>query len=71
MISLRLPPELERKLDTFAKSEGKSRLEIVKESIIEYIKNHGNIKTPLMCIAEREKIEQIISIDKDFSIYKT
>ncbi|EMM99975.1 putative toxin-antitoxin system, toxin component, PIN family [Leptospira noguchii str. 1993005606] len=25
----------------------------------------------LMCIAEREKIEQIISIDKDFSIYKT
>lgn len=25
----------------------------------------------LMCIAEREKIEQIISVDKDFSIYKT
>ncbi|EKO53018.1 PIN domain protein [Leptospira kirschneri str. 200803703] len=25
----------------------------------------------LMCIAEREKIEQIISIDKDFSFYKT
>ncbi|EKO58640.1 toxin-antitoxin system, toxin component, PIN family [Leptospira kirschneri str. H2] len=24
-----------------------------------------------MCIAEREKIEQIISVDKDFSIYKT
>ncbi|MFA4794654.1 ribbon-helix-helix protein, CopG family [Leptospira kirschneri] len=46
MISLRLPPELERKLDTFARSEGKSRSEIVKESIIEYIKNHGNIKTP-------------------------
>lgn len=44
MINLRLPPELERKLDTFAGSEGKSRLEIVKESIIEYIKNHGNIK---------------------------
>ncbi|UOG48075.1 ribbon-helix-helix protein, CopG family [Leptospira noguchii] len=44
MISLRLPPELERKLDTFAKSEGKSSSEIVKESIIEYIKNHGNIK---------------------------
>lgn len=25
----------------------------------------------LMCIAEREKIERIISIDSDFSIYKT
>ncbi|EMM71108.1 ribbon-helix-helix protein, CopG family [Leptospira weilii str. 2006001855] len=46
MISLRLPPELERKLDSFAKSEGKSRSEIVKDSILEYIKNHGKMKTP-------------------------
>ncbi|MCG6141367.1 ribbon-helix-helix protein, CopG family [Leptospira mtsangambouensis] len=46
MISLRLPPELERKLDSFAKSEGKSRTEIVKDSILEYIKNRGNNKTP-------------------------
>lgn len=46
MISLRLPPELERKLDSFAKSEGKSRTEIVKDSILEYIKNRGNAKTP-------------------------
>ncbi|MCW7506180.1 ribbon-helix-helix protein, CopG family [Leptospira paudalimensis] len=46
MISLRLPPELERKLDSFAKSEGKSRTEIVKESILHYIKSHGNNKTP-------------------------
>ncbi|PKA03993.1 transcriptional regulator [Leptospira ellisii] len=41
-----MPPELERKLDSFAKSEGKSRSEIVKDSILEYIKNHGRIKTP-------------------------
>ncbi|TGJ99810.1 MULTISPECIES: ribbon-helix-helix protein, CopG family [Leptospira] len=46
MISLRIPPELERKLDSFAKSEGKSRSEIVKESILEYIKNHSSSKTP-------------------------
>ncbi|TGM42224.1 ribbon-helix-helix protein, CopG family [Leptospira levettii] len=46
MISLRLPPELERKLDSFAKSEGKSRTEIVKESILQYIKSRGNDKTP-------------------------
>ncbi len=46
MISLRIPPELERKLDSFAKSKGKSRSEIVKESILEYIKNHSLSKTP-------------------------
>ncbi|TGK79864.1 ribbon-helix-helix protein, CopG family [Leptospira montravelensis] len=46
MISLRLPPELERKLDSFAKSEGKSRTQIVKDSILEYIQNRGNSKTP-------------------------
>ncbi|EOQ95343.1 ribbon-helix-helix protein, CopG family [Leptospira wolbachii serovar Codice str. CDC] len=46
MISLRLPPELERKLDSFAKSEGKTRTEIVKDSILEYIKNRGTSKTP-------------------------
>ncbi|MCW7475469.1 transcriptional regulator [Leptospira levettii] len=46
MISLRLPPELERKLDSFAKSEGKSRTEIVKESILHYIKSRGDNKTP-------------------------
>ncbi|EMF80914.1 ribbon-helix-helix protein, CopG family [Leptospira weilii serovar Topaz str. LT2116] len=41
-----MPPELERKLDSFAKSEGKNRSEIVKDSILEYIKNHGKMKTP-------------------------
>ncbi|UML82905.1 transcriptional regulator (plasmid) [Leptospira interrogans] len=46
MINLRLPPELERKLNSFAKSEGKSCSEIVKDSILEYIKNHGKTKTP-------------------------
>ncbi|EQA62899.1 ribbon-helix-helix protein, CopG family [Leptospira alexanderi serovar Manhao 3 str. L 60] len=43
---MRLPPELERKLASFAKSEGKSRSEIVKDSIVEYIKNHENTQTP-------------------------
>ncbi|WP_367899190.1 ribbon-helix-helix protein, CopG family [Leptospira sp. WS58.C1] len=46
MISLRIPPDLERKLDSFAKSKGKSRSEIVKESILEYIKNHSSNKSP-------------------------
>ncbi|TGM52380.1 ribbon-helix-helix protein, CopG family [Leptospira vanthielii] len=46
MISLRLSPELERKLDSFAKSEGKSRSEIVKESILEYIKKRGETSSP-------------------------
>jgi Arc/MetJ-type ribon-helix-helix transcriptional regulator len=46
MISLRLPPELERKLDSVAKSEGKSRSEIVKDSILEYINKRGKNKTP-------------------------
>ncbi|WCL50724.1 ribbon-helix-helix protein, CopG family [Leptospira sp. GIMC2001] len=46
MISLRLPPELERKLDSFAKSEGKSRTEIVKDSILEYMKARGSKKSP-------------------------
>ncbi len=46
MISLRLPPELERKLDSLAKSEGRSRSEIVKESIHEYIENRGKVKSP-------------------------
>ncbi|EPG73950.1 ribbon-helix-helix protein, CopG family [Leptospira fainei serovar Hurstbridge str. BUT 6] len=43
---MRIPPDLERKLDSFAKSKGKSRSEIVKESILEYIKNHSSTKTP-------------------------
>lgn len=46
MISLRLPPDLERKLDSFAKSEGKSRTEVVKDSILEYFKNRSDRKTP-------------------------
>ncbi|TGL88228.1 ribbon-helix-helix protein, CopG family [Leptospira congkakensis] len=46
MISLRLPPDLERKLDAFAKSEGKSRTEVVRDSILEYFKNRSDNKTP-------------------------
>ncbi|PJZ52449.1 ribbon-helix-helix protein, CopG family [Leptospira adleri] len=46
MISFRIPPDLERKLNSFAKSKGKSRSEIVKESILEYIRNHSSNKTP-------------------------
>ncbi len=46
MISLRIPQELERKLDSLAKSKGKNRSEIIKDSILEYIKNHSSEKTP-------------------------
>ncbi|TGM46522.1 CopG family transcriptional regulator [Leptospira biflexa] len=46
MISLRLPPDLERELDSLAKSEGKSRTEIVKQSILEYLQNRLHRKTP-------------------------
>lgn len=45
MISLRLSPDLERKLDSLAKSKGKSRSEIVKESILEYMENHSSEKS--------------------------
>lgn len=39
MISLRLPPELEKKLSEVAKFENKSKSEIIKESLIYYIDN--------------------------------
>jgi predicted DNA-binding protein len=46
MISLRIKPELEKKLTFFAEIKGKSRSEIIVESIIEYIQNHSIEKTP-------------------------
>lgn len=46
MISLRIKPELEKKLAFFVKTKGKSRSEIIVESILEYIQNHSTEKTP-------------------------
>ena len=46
MISLRIPPELEKKLNSIALAEGKSRSEIIKDSISEYISKHEKIITP-------------------------
>lgn len=45
MISLRIKPELEKELTYFAESVGKSRSEIIIESILEYMKNHSTEKT--------------------------
>ncbi|RHX83413.1 ribbon-helix-helix protein, CopG family [Leptospira stimsonii] len=39
MISLRLPPELEKKLSEVAKIENKSKSEVIKESLVYYINN--------------------------------
>lgn len=46
MISLRIPPELEKRLNSIAITEGKSRSEIIKESISEYISKHEANVTP-------------------------
>lgn len=46
MISLRIKPELEKTLSYFAEAKGKSRSEIIIESIKEYIENHSTEKTP-------------------------
>lgn len=46
MISLRIKPELERRLIFFAKATGRSRSAIIVESIIEYMQNHSIEKTP-------------------------
>ncbi len=45
MISLRIKPELEKNLSFFAETKGKSRSEIIVESIIEYLKNHSTERT--------------------------
>ncbi|WP_036043381.1 transcriptional regulator [Leptospira alstonii] len=39
MISLRLPPELEKKLSEVTKIENKSKSEVIKESLVYYIDN--------------------------------
>ena len=41
MISLRLPKEIERKLDTVARIEGRTRSDVLKDSIVEYIERHS------------------------------
>ena len=45
MISLRIKPELEKRLSFFAETKGKSRSEIIVESIIDYIETHSTQKT--------------------------
>jgi RHH-type transcriptional regulator, rel operon repressor / antitoxin RelB len=46
MISLRLPAELELKINSLARAEGRSRSEIVKKSIAEYVERHATMLTP-------------------------
>lgn len=46
MISLRIPEEMEKKLDSVARSEGKSRSEIIKQSISDYLSKKENSLTP-------------------------
>lgn len=45
MISLRLPPELERELNILSKESGKTRTDIVKESLVSYISKFSNEKS--------------------------
>jgi RHH-type transcriptional regulator, rel operon repressor / antitoxin RelB len=46
MISVRLPPELERELNILSKETGKTRTDIVKESLVSYIDMFSKIKSP-------------------------
>ena len=46
MISLRLSPEIETQLNRLAKKEKKSRSEIIKCSIIEYLNRHQSQSSP-------------------------
>lgn len=46
MSSLHLPEELEKKVNALAKAQGRTRTDIVKESLNEYIKKHSGDLTP-------------------------
>lgn len=46
MISLRIPEEMEKRLRSLARLEGKSRSEIIKQSIAEYITRREDALTP-------------------------
>ena len=41
MISLRLPRDMERKLDSVARSEGRTRSDVLKDSIALYLERHS------------------------------
>ena len=46
MISLRLPSEIERRLAALARTEGKTKSDIIKASILEYLDGHPAGQTP-------------------------
>lgn len=46
MISLRIPEEMEKRLRSLARLEGKSRSEIIKQSIAEYLTRREGALTP-------------------------
>ncbi|PKL34674.1 MAG: hypothetical protein CVV45_02035 [Spirochaetae bacterium HGW-Spirochaetae-10] len=46
MISLRIPEEMEKRLRSMARLEGKSRSEIIKQSIAEYLTRREDALTP-------------------------
>ena len=48
MISLRLPSEIESKLDAIARSKGMTRTDVLKDSILEYFQNHSMESTPFL-----------------------
>lgn len=46
MISVRLPKNLEEKLNELSSIEKKTRTQIIKESLLLYIENHQTPKSP-------------------------
>lgn len=45
MISLRLPPDLERELNILSKETGKTRTDIVEESLVSYMDKYSAEKS--------------------------
>lgn len=46
MVSFRIPNDMEKQLDSVARIEGKSRSEVIKESIVEYLSRRESQFTP-------------------------
>ena len=46
MISLRLPPDIEKKISSVARTVGKTKSQIIKESILEFLEKHEEEMTP-------------------------
>jgi predicted nucleic acid-binding protein len=83
VISVRLPSTVEKQLNAIAKKSGKTRTEIVLHSIEEFLARRENnlfeslpsgpidlADASIMAYAERKEIQQILSIDSDFAIYR-